>query len=630
MTKSKAIKSFLKALSHQVPNESLDPLLKPQNDALFVLLNSSIEALPMGSAIRKEVDSNMVDCIDVFRKELEMRKQEMEKKTNVHDEDEENVQFSTDEKIPLINSKLFHLAYNQSNGNDMERFICSDYATGEIILNHILSKGKKKTASVRDVNVAIQHAFSAGQLSSLDEYIQLFVEKLGSSNLSRSDVVAEIKSFLKLVLLSKDALGVPMDTMKAIDLGKIVGELVTIAVTNTEEYNIALIKANQYNDSGDNDSSDDETLKVLPKKHMSKSEYITMKEECVRDALLVLCMIYSFTNSMDAFKIAPAYLTTGLIGVLQDMSGKDDHALKESTEILIKALDRSNVMDKHELPSAKLIQDATKRIQVLSKWAERVLKAASLQSQAASEEAAPNSNPIFVMDTFANDVSVESDSDNDADDDSNESESAHSSDSDSNEDKEPMFILDTEKSDIGLEVTNNDDDENEEEEEDDDSDNYDHDGNDDEQEEKENENNNDENDDDDDRSEAESDRNEIKETKSKKPSLNKQSKAVLEAVPEDEEVDPTPSKTTTSKTVHTAPRRRTRSNSNMSNLSADTPTRMTRSRARGMSTSSVDTFGQESIASSSSKTTPRSNRKRSVSGASETPVATRRSSRRLK
>jgi hypothetical protein len=626
MTKSKAIKSFLKALSHQVPNESLDPLLKPQNDALFVLLNSSIEALPMGSAIRKEVDSNMEDCIDVFRKELEMRKQEMEKKTNAHDEDVENVPFSTDEKIPLINSKLFHLAYNQSNGKDMERFLCSDYATGEIILNHILSKGKKKTASVRDVNVAIQHAFSAGQLSSLDEYIQLFVENLESSNGSRSDVVAEIKSFLKLILLSKDALGVPMDTIKAIDLGKIVGELVTIAVTNTEEYNIALIKANRYDDD-DDDSSDDETLKVLPKKHLPKTEYITMKEECVRDALLVLSMIYSFTNSMDAFKIASAYLTTGLIGVLQDINGKDDHALKDATEILIKALDRSNVMDKHELPSAKLIQDATKRIQLLSKWAERVLKTASLQSQAASEEDAPNSNPIFVMDTFANDVSVESDSDNDADDGSNESESAHASDTDSNEDKESMFILDTEKSDIGIEVTKNDDDENEE---DDDSDNEDNDDNDDEEEEEDNENDNDENDDNNDRNEAESDRNEIKETKSKKPSLKKQSKAVLEAVPEDEEVDPTPSKTTTGKTIHATPKRRTRSNSNMSNLSADTPTRMTRSRARGMSTSSIDTFGQESIASSSSKTTPRSTRKRSVSGASDTPVATRRSSRRLK
>lgn len=623
MTKSKAIKSFLQALSHQVPNESLDPLLKPENDALFVLLNSSIEALPMGSAIRKEVDSNMQDYILVFRKELEMRKLEMEENTNVQiDDEEENLLLlkKTNGKIPLIHSELFHLAYKKSNGQDMERFLASDYATEEIIFNHVLkSKGKKKTiSSVCDVNAAIQHAFSAGQLTTLDEYIQLFAECMDSQNgsMSNNDVVAEIKSFLKMIVLSKDVLGVPMDTMKAIDLGRIVGKLVTIAILNAEEYSTALKKANQDDDS-DGDSSDDESLKVSTKKHMSKAEYMAMKEECARDALLVLCMVYSFTKSLDDSKITSAYLTTGMISALQDMGEKDEHAFKQSTEILIKALDRSHVMDNYELPSAKVIQDATKRCQTLSQWVEKVLKTASLQSQAASEEIEPNSSPIFVMDTVANDVSIESDSDEDED--SNKSESEHGSDSDSDEDEEPMFVLDTEKSDIGLEVSDKDDalsakdEEKGDEEDDDDSDDEDH-----------------GNDRDGDQSEVESDRSEIGETKSSKPPLNKKSKAVLQAVPEDEEVDTTPSKTTKSQTIHATPSRRTRSNSNMSNLSTDTPTRVTRSRARGMSTSSVDTFGQESVASSASKTTPRSTRKRSASGASETPVGTRRSSRRLK
>jgi hypothetical protein len=617
MSKSKAIQSFLKALSHQIPNESLDPLLKPENDALFVLLNSSIEALPMGSSIRKEVDLNMQRYILVFRKELEQRKSELEKKMVLKDEQDGSL-LPAEGKIPLLNSSLFHFAFNKSNVKDMERYLCSDYATGEIILSKILTKGKKKTAGIHEVNAAFQHAFSARQLSSLDEYIQLFVDAMESHNGRASDVASGIKTFLKLILFSRDALGVPFDTMKAIDLGKIVGELISIATSTAEEYNIVLMKANH---DDDDESSDEESLKVLPLKTKSKAEFMAVKEDCIRDALSVLCTVYSFTNTLDASKVASAYLTTGIIGVFQDKSESDTNAFKESTEILVKALGCTHVMDKHELPSTKIVHDATKRCQILSSWVERVLNTASLQSQTVEEESTAHNNPIFVMDTVANDVSMESDSSSNEDDDSND-ESEHSRDSDSDEDvEEPMFVLDTEKSDVSLAVNSNGNEMNAEDEEDEEQ------GDDDDDDNDEDDNDNYE----DDNSEVKIDRrSDVNITKSTTPPSKKNSKTVLQPVPEDEEVDPTSNKDAKSETILATPSRRTRSNSNMSNLSTDTPTRMTRSRVRGMSTSSVDTLGQESVNSSASKTTPRSTRKRSASAASETPVATRRSSRRLK
>ena len=80
-SKAKAVRSFLSGISNQIPDHALSLLVKDAK-AIRVLLHKSIEALPMGSPIRKSVDGDLENCIKIMKLEVESRIKEGPKQSD--------------------------------------------------------------------------------------------------------------------------------------------------------------------------------------------------------------------------------------------------------------------------------------------------------------------------------------------------------------------------------------------------------------------------------------------------------------------------------------------------------------------------------------------------------------------
>ena len=386
-SKTKAIKSFLAGISHQIPEHVLSLLLKDGNKALKMLLQKSIEALPMGSPIRKSVDGDLENWIEIMKEEVEKRVSEQTLNEEVDaGVFEEGVQF-----LPVVNEDIFQynvaLAMKEGDDDVLKAIQCMDLSSLDIIVQN-----KESTEVVmKKVSSLIVSGQFKGQ--DLNSFITLFANRFSASNdASLSTNIKDIRAFIRMFqVASTSSACEDIGLDNAIDLGKLVGCLVAISILEPESY-LEAIKRSSYDDSSDDDSTDDDSDdRPTKRRKITSSEMKQMQQECKADALLCLSLILANFSQSRHLRVTAGSFAIGFVNTILlnyeevsaiIMGGKvqieDQRATlaREASSYLIEALELSSCMDRRDLPSASLISDGKKRCNLVKRWAEKIVESA--------------------------------------------------------------------------------------------------------------------------------------------------------------------------------------------------------------------------------------------------------------
>ncbi len=420
--KTKAIRKFLNGLSHQIPATAVSALVeKNENDALVTLLNSSIEALPMGSSIRKSVDEDLFQSVLWLREELEKRSMDTLKLVEAEPIDQIRMRSTDDLALPAMNPILFqHMLQDARNSNDskiMQKLLSTDYATPEIMV-----KSKDGGQTIENIVSLFQTSFASGRFKSdsLNSFVGMFRKSLQEGNESVLIKMKSTKAFIGLlhVLLSVNkALLRDLDLIAADDLGKIVGSLALLYLLFPEVY------IEGKNRTKINDSDDSDTDHFTKRSNKSKSKKISKEilEQAKRESQLDLAQeltnLYISMSRLKYLGTVVASFTIGLIntilmedetfalGVLGPFKMKNttkESLLKDASICVIESMDASDIVNRRQLPSKKFISNGKKRCILIRKWALSVVKSVATPSKQRtwnSEQAEVVENSaMFVLD----------------------------------------------------------------------------------------------------------------------------------------------------------------------------------------------------------------------------------------
>ena len=409
-SKSKAIKSFLAGISHQIPEHALSHLLKDGNKALKILLQKSIEALPMGSPIRTSVDGDLEKCVEIMKVEVEKRISEQKLKEDVDaGVSEEGVQF-----LPVVNEDIFlynlDLAMKEGDDETLKAIQCMDFASLDMIVQN---KESTEVVMKKFSSLIVSGQFKGQDLNS---FITLFANRFsGSNDASLATKIKDIRAFIRMFqVASTSSTCEDIGSDSAIDLGKLVGCLVSISILDPESY-LEAMKRSSYDDSSDNDSSDEDIDdRPTKRRKITTSEMKQMQQECKADALLCLSLILAnFSQSrclrVTAGSFAIGYVNTILLDyeevsdiIMGEKIPTEDQEAKlarEGSSYLIEALELSNCMDRRDLPSASLISDGKKRSHLLKSWAEKIVVSAAATNNSIRKIMKNNEGEVHIMDT---------------------------------------------------------------------------------------------------------------------------------------------------------------------------------------------------------------------------------------
>ena len=448
-------------------------LLKTEDNALVLLLKSSIEALQMGSPIRKSVDEDVEQCVEWLRIELEKRLEASSKR--IITEADVNVKF-----LPVVNEDIFlyllNRAATEEDADALEILQSMDYAMPELLI--------KDSTSMASILYAFQSYLVSGrtQSSGLDSFIHMFVAAVKAGDEDVADKIKGIRAFMNVFQAAATSSGSleGMDIMAADDLGKLIGCLASFSILHPELY--LETSKGASNDDNSDDSSDEE-MEERPKKKrkMSADAMKQIEKECSRDINLMLSLFYSSLSYSKRLRAIAAGFTTGFVTVIlwQDedlcsvlyssqLTNRTKAKLsREASGCLIESMELGNVIDRRDLPSVKLISDGKKRCALICKWAQRIIMMAAEHAMQAAgertilsdgtdgEEEGQSSDVLFLMDrnpTGENgeeeeDEEMESDDEEEQDEEmGNDDEEEQDIDSEGEGDDHdiaPLFVLDT-------------------------------------------------------------------------------------------------------------------------------------------------------------------------------------------
>lgn len=373
-SKATAVRAFLSGISNQIPDHALSLLVKDAK-AIRVLLHKSIEALPMGSPIRKSVDGDLENCVKTMKLEVENRMKEVEERKETEEVEEAETTFS----LPNFNDEL--IQYNlihatQRKDKDMLKELhCLDSTTLEMLVT--------KKDAINDILNKFSSQIVCGRLSATD--LNSFIGLVAKAFVTMDDpksVIRCIKSFLKLFQVSTGLVDLEdIDHEVAIDLGKVMGSLVVFALSQSELYKSILDEACTTDDSDDESSDKDESSRPVKRRKISVEERKRIYADCKNDVLRVISLVFSnFSNSKEERKIA-ACVAFGYVDSI--LLGSDSLALcclkreklnkeavqKDGSKVLVNALEICNVAPRKDLPSAYLLSKGAKMCSLLQRWA---------------------------------------------------------------------------------------------------------------------------------------------------------------------------------------------------------------------------------------------------------------------
>ena len=448
--KTKAISAFLAGISHQIPEHALSLLLKDGDKALTILLQKSIEALPMGSPIRKSVDGDMEVCVQIMKQELKKRISEQEPEEAETGVDEEGSHF-----LPVVNHDIFQhnvdLAMKQGDTNKIHALQCMDLVSLDMIAqeNETTDGVMKKFSSL----------MVSGQCSGqdLNSFIRLFANGLaanGAANLIKK--IKDLRAFIRLFQVAVSSSPCEdIDLENADDLGKLVGCLVSISILEPETYSEVMKTTSAHDSSGDDSSGDEDDIRPKKRRKISSSELKRVQKECKKDALLCLSLILANFSQSRRLRATAASFTIGFVkaimlndtDVLVIITGEksvsevqEAKLAREASSYIVEAMELSNCMARRDLPSTSLISDGKKRCLLIQRWAQNLVPSAApvrnvlnknegrvnrMEMDSESEASKGNEEEIARIEVGGSDEDAESE-------DANEDESARQ-----------LFVMDT-------------------------------------------------------------------------------------------------------------------------------------------------------------------------------------------
>jgi hypothetical protein len=382
-TKSKALRAFLSGLSHQVPEKALPLLLKKEDDALIILLNSSIEGLPMGSPIRKSVDENLNEYVRCLRKELEKRLNEVQHAHKIDEEDADSV----NTMLPVVNEDIFRLMINrpksEKKSSETLALKCMDYSADEMLF-----QGK---ASIKNLITEFKRTLICREN---EPNLNFFVRKIMAA-LAEKDHLLEQKmkyarNFLNIIQTS-DISNISLDSFDIIsagDIGELVGSLTLFSILYPEK-DLDIRQASNDDDEDGNSSDDETDMRPKKRRKMSKVELEKVRTECKKDVNIRLSLLFATMARANNGKVIVA---SCIMSFVDTILLKKDHVFKlfgleakevdssmrarlarDASSILLSSMELGNVIDRRELPSAALIADGMKRCTMINKWAQNTL-----------------------------------------------------------------------------------------------------------------------------------------------------------------------------------------------------------------------------------------------------------------
>ena len=463
------VASFVRGLSHQIPPASLAHIAN-SSDSLRLLLEKSMESLPMGSAIRKAVGENFDLCVAALTEEVALRLEEEEmsaepsddskKEESRADQEEEEVE----EKFAVFSAAQYERSLQKMKSMGVasereeyrKRLASTAFATADVLIPLPEMDQDVELASAEAVLGAFRSASLTGRVNELTMggYVTRMLTAVRAEAAgSPARSVSLMRNFMSCFAMSpcdKTSALMRGDAKTAFEYGEMVGLMVRVALTRPGDY------VSSAGDGGvdeeDSSSSDDESdieddLPGGPGRKMNNKRSGHANVNAIQD---VTCNL-----TLQLMSVGPAtpHVIGGIISIFlsQPDDGSDALLLHRGSNILAEVLINSSSAPKSAMPS-KNVKSGKEKVRMIQRWAEGEIEKTSrgveetVLSTEASIEEKRGGNMADLYDSSdeeENKSDEDSSSEDGADeDDADEGQEQHADDTEAAA-NESLFVIDT-------------------------------------------------------------------------------------------------------------------------------------------------------------------------------------------
>ena len=457
------VASFVRGLSHQIPPASLAHIAN-SSDSLRLLLEKSMESLPMGSAIRKAVGENFDLCVAALTEEVALRLEEEEmsaepsddskKEESRADQEEEEVE----EKFAVFSAAQYERSLQKMKSMGVasereeyrKRLACTAFAAADVLIPLPEMDQDVELASAEAVLGAFRSASLTGRVNELTMggYVTRMLTAVRAEAAgSPARSVSLMRNFMSCFAMSpcdKTSALMRGDAKTAFEYGEMVGLMVRVALTRPGDY------VSSAGDGGvdeeDSSSSDDESdieddLPGGPGRKMNNKRSGHANANAIQDATCNL--------TLQLMSVGPAtpHVIGGIISIFlsQPDDGSDALLLHRGSNILAEVLINSSSAPKSAMPS-KNVKSGKEKVRMIQRWAEGEIEKTSrgveetVLSTEASIEEKRGGNMADLYDSS-------NEEENKSDEDSSSEDGADEDDADEDDTEaaanESLFVIDT-------------------------------------------------------------------------------------------------------------------------------------------------------------------------------------------
>lgn len=457
------VASFVRGLSHQIPPASLAHIAN-SSDSLRLLLEKSMESLPMGSAIRKAVGENFDLCVAALTEEVALRLEEEEMSAEPSDdskkeesradqeEEEEEEKFAVFSAAQYERSlqKMKSMGVASEREEYRKRLACTAFAAADVLIPLPEMDQDVELASAEAVLGAFRSASLTGRVNELTMggYVTRMLTAVRAEAAgSPARSVSLMRNFMSCFAMSpcdKTSALMRGDAKTAFEYGEMVGLMVRVALTRPGDY------VSSAGDGGvdeeDSSSSDDESdieddLPGGPGRKMNNKRSGHANANAIQDATCNL--------TLQLMSVGPAtpHVIGGIISIFlsQPDDGSDALLLHRGSNILAEVLINSSSAPKSAMPS-KNVKSGKEKVRMIQRWAEGEIEKTSrgveetVLSTEASIEEKRGGNMADLYDSS-------DEEENKSDEDSSSEDGADEDDADEDDTEaaanESLFVIDT-------------------------------------------------------------------------------------------------------------------------------------------------------------------------------------------
>ena len=377
----------------------------------------------MGTPIRKYAGEQFDSCLDILKTEIQARLKEETTSQEEESDSEDEIDEVNDEEVflPIMNSSLYQKMEQHLNvlgeNKQMEDFqklankmSCSNHVSAKLAmeLSSGISRFSKDVPAPSQVTQVVKSSFVRGLFHGrnsndyepserLGAFVSIFLNSWSRSSKMEDanvfDLIQELRSFigqLQTIIASDFALIKEMNMKSANDYGRLFGYLIIMSVLYPQKF----IESMSLLEDSDSDESSDEEEVVQRReiKKLSKQQFQAVQKQAKAEATGLISIWFNTLSLCDAGNTVVAGTTYELVSTLLfeknnlhifsvRNEARKQRMEKDLADILVSALEMSTIAQKSDLPSSTLIADGKKRCRLIKAWSERTLKSASVKQK---------------------------------------------------------------------------------------------------------------------------------------------------------------------------------------------------------------------------------------------------------